>query len=283
MTCNADIASSRVGGIPPDDSWVVLGVDRAFGGNWRVDLGGGWTSRKAGRNLCNFWILIIFDPVFLDINCVRSTFGLEQFVIRLPPCSLPPKPSFFVECDGCPSFWPARPNLHSICGLSRTIAPPLNRLLHVVHGLLQENVEGVLVRIWHIFLWEVRKNWNCVLDLIMSLRCIPPMFSSSMASSVPLKKGVLWNTLKCGTQELPDSHNLHLLLLLSISSQVLVLSLTFFTLTFGIWWLWPAAAFTNRSQHTQVPAWARPDWTRLVNSQITGEPKSGGPQTFIWL
>jgi len=40
MTSNADIASSRVGGILPDDSRVVLGVDRAFGGNWRVDWGG---------------------------------------------------------------------------------------------------------------------------------------------------------------------------------------------------------------------------------------------------
>jgi len=31
MTSNADFASSRVRGIPPDDSHVVLGVDRAFG------------------------------------------------------------------------------------------------------------------------------------------------------------------------------------------------------------------------------------------------------------
>ena len=36
-------------------------------------------------------------------------------------------------------------NPHSISSFSRTIAPPLDRHLHVVHGLLQENIECVLV------------------------------------------------------------------------------------------------------------------------------------------
>src|SRR5882724_11280857 len=140
-----------------------------FGGNWRVVWGGGMclTGRKAGRHFCNIWILIICDPVFLDMNCVRSTFQLE------PVCDqVTTLPAFLQSLPFLLSVMVLNPsglllaNLYSIGGFSRTIAPPLNRLLHIVHGLLQENVEGVLVRIWHFFFfWEVSKNLNCVLDL----------------------------------------------------------------------------------------------------------------------
>src|SRR5882724_6936990 len=113
--------------------------------------GGGGTGRKAGRHWCNFWILIICDLVFLDSNCVRSTFGLEPFCDQVTTL-----PAFLQSLPFLLSVMVLSPsglllaNLHSISGFSRIITPPLNRLLHVVHGLLQENVEGVLVRIWHI-------------------------------------------------------------------------------------------------------------------------------------
>src|SRR5882724_6932423 len=83
----------------------------------------------------------------------------------------------------------------------------------------------------------------------MSLRCTPPNFFFIHGLSVPLKKGVLWHTSKCGTQEFPDTHNLHLLLPLSIASQVLVLSP--FALTFGIddcGQLWPSPAGPQHSR-----------------------------------
>jgi len=51
--------------------------------------------------------------------------------------------------------------------------------ISILSGFCQENV-GCAVIIWHFFFLRGQKILKCVLDLIMSLRCIPQMFSSSM-------------------------------------------------------------------------------------------------------
>src|SRR5882724_5348761 len=99
-----------------------------FGGNWRVVWGRGMcrTGRKAGRHFCNIWILIICDLVFLDMNCVRSTFQLE------PVCDqVTTLPAFLQSLPFLLSVMVLSPsglllaNLYSIGGFSRTIAPLL--------------------------------------------------------------------------------------------------------------------------------------------------------------
>src|SRR5882672_10163136 len=91
-----------------------------------------------------------------------------------------------------------------------------------------------------------------------------------------------------GTPEFPDTHNWHLLLLLSIAAKVLVPSCPFGTDFWHVRWQhW--VSLTGRPWHPWVPFWpapalrvpSRPDQPgkRLDNRRA----KIWGPQNFIWL
>src|SRR5882724_3121048 len=156
---------------------------------------------RPGRQFCNYLILTMCDPDILDINCVRSFLGLE------PVCDLVTTLLAFlqslliwlnVSVLSPPGLLLVNP--HSIGSFSRTIGPPLERLLHVVQGLLQEIVKGVLVYSGNIFIfWEVRENRNSVLVVIISLRCIPKNVFFIHGLSIPRNMGdlgthyYLWN------------------------------------------------------------------------------------------
>ena len=77
---------------------------------------------------------------------MRSGFGLEPVcdqVATLP--AFLQSPLFVLSVLVLSPSGLLLANPHSIGSFSRTIAPSLDRLLHGVHGLLQENVECVLV------------------------------------------------------------------------------------------------------------------------------------------
>src|SRR5882724_12412538 len=102
------------------------------------------------------------------------------------------------------------------------------------------------------------------------------MFSSSMASVSHSIWETLAHIITCGTQQFPDTHNVHFLLLLSIYSQILVLSCPFCN---DFWHCQPrlVTSLAGQPQHSHVtcqlaPAGpgmlrylAGPDWLNLGN------------------
>src|SRR5882724_1624931 len=101
------------------------------------------------------------------------------------------------------------------------------------------------------------------------------MFSSSMASVSHSIWETLAHIITCGTQEFPDTHNLHFLLLLSIDSQILVLSCPFCT-DFWHFQPWLITSLVGCPQNSWVPGQPRPAWLNPDNWCA----KIWGPQNF---
>ena len=77
---------------------------------------------------------------------MRSGFGLEPGCDQVSTLmAFLQSPLFVLSVPVLSTSGLLLANPHRIGSFSRTIAPSLDRLLHVVHGLMQENVECVLV------------------------------------------------------------------------------------------------------------------------------------------
>ena len=106
MTSSADLASSSVGGILPDDWRAGSGVDRDFVGaveGWLGECSGVEPAGKLeGISVTSgSWLHVaLLGDQLCEVQLSAGTSSWSDY----HPARLPPKPPFFVECDDTQSF-----------------------------------------------------------------------------------------------------------------------------------------------------------------------------------